>query len=258
VPDARDRVLHVLSRAPAIHDAVMRARRSQLRIARRRAERAGDFSASRPAAYGVEDLWATTFGGAPGFFVEAGANDGFAESNTYWLERARGWSGLLVEPVAHLAEACRRERPGSTVVQAALVGRDLDGTTVPMREAGLVGHLTVDGGRVPEWREAMVESTAVPVREVEVPARSLSSLLDEVGAPEVDLLALDVEGFEVQALSGLDWERHAPRYLFVEVHDLGEGKREVDEVVGAGERYEDLGAVTPRDVLYRRLEGDWQ
>ncbi len=32
-----------------------------------------------------------------GFFVECGALDGERSSNTIWLEKRRGWTGLLVE-----------------------------------------------------------------------------------------------------------------------------------------------------------------
>ena len=41
-----------------------------------------------------------------GVFVEAGANDGYAQSNTYYFERMRGWSGVLIEPVPELAHHC--------------------------------------------------------------------------------------------------------------------------------------------------------
>ena len=35
--------------------------------------------------------------GPNGFYIEAGANNGVAQSNTLELEK-RGWSGLLIEP----------------------------------------------------------------------------------------------------------------------------------------------------------------
>ena len=37
-----------------------------------------------------------------GLFIEVGANNGFSESNTYYLERFRNWNGILIEPIPHL------------------------------------------------------------------------------------------------------------------------------------------------------------
>ena len=102
--------------APApIRRSFWSARRSLARRQRRAREARGDFSRSRPALHDLDRaLEALLKDRPPGFFVEAGAFDGYVQSNTYYLERARGWRGLLVEPVPTLARAARRERPAST------------------------------------------------------------------------------------------------------------------------------------------------
>ena len=52
---------------------------------------------------------------------------------------------------------------------------------------------------------------------LEVPARTLSSLLDDHRIGPVDFLSLDLEGYEASALRGIDFERHRPELLLVEV-----------------------------------------
>jgi hypothetical protein len=59
--------------------------------------------------------------------------------------------------------------------------------------------------------------------EVRVPARRLSEIIDaEIPAQEIDLLSLDVEGGELEALRGLELARHRPRYILVEARDRAE------------------------------------
>jgi hypothetical protein len=60
------------------------------------------------------------------------------------------------------------------------------------------------------------------VAEIEVTARTLSSILAELDATHIDLLSLDVEGYEVEALRGLDTDRHRPRFILVETKHLPE------------------------------------
>jgi FkbM family methyltransferase len=190
-----------------------------------------------------------------GFFVEAGANDGYTQSNTYWLERFRGWRGILVEPMAAYVAECRAGRPGATVVQAALVPSDYEGDTVTMHFGDLMS--TVQGARGDEradreWVKPGLVLGWYDEHDEDVPARSLSSILDELGAPEIDLLSLDVEGYEPFVLRGLDLDRHAPRWMLVEMHDLDEGRREIGAILG--DRYVECGTLSPLDVLYRRTD----
>jgi hypothetical protein len=102
-----------------------------------------------------------------------------------------------------------------------------------------------------EWvAAAHAVAQEAPAHEFSVPARTLSSLLDEIEAPDVDLLSLDVEGYEPQVLRGLDLSRHAPHYILVEIRD-GDTTA-VDEVLGT--RYAEVERLSPYDVLYALVD----
>jgi FkbM family methyltransferase len=192
-----------------------------------------------------------------GFFVEAGANDGVDQSNTYYFEKIRGWQGLLVEPVPEFAAACRKNRRG-IVVEAALVDLDVQGATAELQCAGLMSTVTGALGPV-DATEAHVRAglavqrlkAAPPLR---VQARTLSNILDEMKIDrEIDLLSLDVEGGEPAALRGLDFRRHAPRFICVEARDAAAIAACLEPRYRLLEVLTDLG--TYRDLLYHRVEG---
>jgi FkbM family methyltransferase len=183
-----------------------------------------------------------------GIFVEAGANDGQTQSNTAYFARHRGWYGLLVEPIPELAARCRVARPESVVENCALVGPDAEGRTIPMTFCGLMS--VVDGG----WSDQEAERAHVEIGRqiqslatyhVDVPGRTLSALLDQHKMEHVDLLSLDVEGFERQALEGLDLRRHRPRFILVEARF----REQIDELLLP--YYEAVAELSHHDVLYR-------
>jgi FkbM family methyltransferase len=246
----------LLKRA-GLRDRVITLRWQRARRKRLAAEAVGIDRLSRPALHGLDMSLNAIIDCDGGFFVEAGGNDGFTQSNTYWLERFRGWSGILVEPMPELAEHARIERPSSRVFQCALVPADRDGGTVLMHFGDLMSSVTgahgdatadtawIEPGLVLGWRDPY---------DVEVPARSLSSVLDEAGAPEIDLLSLDVEGYEEQVLRGLDLTRHAPRWIVIEAHDVEAGRSRFEVMLG--ERYVLHAQLSPVDLLYRRSDAE--
>jgi FkbM family methyltransferase len=233
-----------------LRDRVLKARLRQEREHRQAAEARGDDSLSRPALHELDAKLDAIIGLEGGFFVEAGAHDGFTQSNTYWLERFRGWRGLLIEPMPELAAEARLSRPDAKLVQCALVSEDTQGTCVTMRSGDLFSM--VDGVREAGWTRNGTFLGWRDSYELDVEARTLSSVLDEMKAPEVDLLSLDVEGFEAQALKGISYSRHAPRYIVVEIHDPDERKPAIDAVLG--DRYIVHGWLSPLDLLYIRRD----
>lgn len=218
-------------------------------------ERLGSAKLARPALHELDRKLEAYLPRHSGFFVEAGANDGYDQSNTYFLERFRGWRGVLVEPVPELYRECVRERPGSQVFNCALVAAGDRTATVSVRYGGLMSLVAGAGGLPTDedthlsagmqfgWDESYT---------VDVPARTLSSVLDEAGAPsEIDLLSLDVEGYERDVLRGLDLTRHAPSLILLEMHDPGAVQAGIEEVLG--EQYEQVAQLSPLDFLYRKM-----
>jgi FkbM family methyltransferase len=258
VPAWKLRLAAWLARVPimsrsGLGQVYLRRQRARRRAARRAAEARGDLSLSQTALFELDRKLDRYIGDVRGgFFVEAGANDGFEQSNTYHLERFRSWRGLLVEPTPHLHREACIERPGSRVVRAALVGPDQHGGELQLRYGGMMTVVAESRGSVEADAAYASNGLALGLEapmSFTAPAVMLSSLLDEMAAPPIDLMSLDVEGFEAEVLKGLDLDRHAPRYLLVEVQD--DERLALLETLLA-DRYRYVEQLSPLDVLYAR------
>jgi FkbM family methyltransferase len=228
-------------------------------VARRRRdlfERFGSPRYSRPALFDMDRKLERYLNREGGVFVEAGAHDGYVQSNTYFLERFRGWTGVLIEPIPELWEHCVRDRPRSICFNCALVPADFARRAVHMRYGGLMS--VVAGARgTPEDDEAHAQAGSMlgwdRNYELEVPARTLDSVLDEARIDDFDFLSLDVEGFELDVLRGLDLDRHRAGHVLVEMLVGPETSAAVDDLLTS--RYERVAQLSPHDVLYRRRDG---
>src|SRR5664280_1701555 len=45
-----------------------------------------------------------------GFFIDIGAHDGVTFSNTFFLEKERGWSGICIEPIPDVFDKLKQNR----------------------------------------------------------------------------------------------------------------------------------------------------
>jgi FkbM family methyltransferase len=183
-----------------------------------------------------------------GFFIEAGANNGIKQSNTLYFEKHWHWQGLLIEPVPDLAMECKNNRPQCLVENAALVPFDYPSSQIEMRYCDLMSQ--VKGAMKTREDERQHIKRGCEVQniiscEIEVPARTLSSILDQHNITSIDLLSLDVEGFELQALQGLDLERHKPHFLLIEARY----RENIDAYLSS--HYKVLDELSHHDVLYR-------
>ena len=83
--------------------------------------------------------------------------------------------------------------------------------------------------------------------EVRVPATTLTSILDRHRVKRIDFLSLDVEGFELQVLQGIDFERHRPSLMLIEAR----WRDEIDSFLKP--LYSPIAQLSHHDVLYKRI-----
>ncbi|XP_037793537.1 uncharacterized protein LOC119589018 [Penaeus monodon] len=155
-----------------------------------------------------------------GFFLEAGALDGYYQSNTFFLERDLGWTGLLVEPNPVFFEAllARHRRAWATDLCLGTkpypvktefwvhTGADPRQSLIAASRSGLLKE------HLENYENGGLESGSV----VEVNCVPATSVLSALNVTQIDLFSLDVENAEVAVLQWFPFDRVHVEVLVVE------------------------------------------
>ena len=156
-----------------------------------------------------------------GYYVDVGANDGRAFSNTYHLD-VEGWQGILIEPILHNVFRQRelRSLDRNHFIYAACVDANYRQETVKLSYSGLMTIAeSISSKAELNWANHGVEflKTNEFVAEIWAPAKTLTSILDACAAPrEIDFLSLDVEGAEESVLNGFDFDKYKFQLVCIE------------------------------------------
>jgi len=148
----------------------------------------------------------------PGCFVDIGALDGKCFSNTYSFEQA-GWAGLCVEAHPAYIDILKKNRPNSIVIHAAISNQDKASTTFYANARGALSTLV--GGLRKEF-QAKYKRTNPAWTPIQVPMRTLTSVLAEHQLSTVDVVSMDVEGGELAILREFDFSKCMPRVWVIE------------------------------------------
>lgn len=183
-----------------------------------------------------------------GFYIEAGANDGLRQSNTMLLHSHYGWKGILIEPVQEIFEKLTHNRPAEhQLVNAALVETGY-GTEKCIIEytPGCYGLMSTLKG-TPFAKDHLDKAREDGIG-VWAKAMPLNQILEEANPPEIDLLCLDIEGYEFKALHGIDFNTRKPHYLMIE--QLDKSSNSIEKYLDPWYKRHDL--LGENDVIYVR------
>ena len=150
-----------------------------------------------------------------GFYVDVGCNKPYYLSNTFYLY-LNGWRGICIDANEKLCSAFKRSRPRDTVITAAVSDIEKDVTFYVSDDVPAVS--TIDANQYEEWKKHWQFT-----REVRIRTRRLEQILDEniVTSTSIDLLSVDVEGHDFEALRSINLARYRPRLIVVEMHGFG-------------------------------------
>lgn len=169
-----------------------------------------------------------------GFFVEAGALDGQMLSNSLWLERELGWTGLLVEPdpmsYSRLVAKRRKAWTSNTCVShtGATKASVHVSLTLPagyqaqpwyMKGSSYEFGVTINSRSINKFINAADKSYSV------VNCFPLLTYLRALNVSTIDFLSLDTQGSEMEILETIPWDEVNVRVVVVEIIGSRTGAR---------------------------------
>jgi FkbM family methyltransferase len=144
----------------------------------------------------------------PGTYIDIGASDPSVISNTRRFYN-KGWSGANCEPNPSKFQQLLQQRQ-----------RDININCGVGRAAGSQVFYSMSADMLSTFSKAAAEEYCnqgyVITGATTVPVITLAEVFVRVGRP-VDFVSIDVEGWEVEVLTGNDWSRFRPRLLLVEM-----------------------------------------
>ena len=148
-----------------------------------------------------------------GFYIELGGNDGITQSNTAFFEFYRNWTGILIEPSLKGYNLCIKNRPNSICINKGCVSKNYIGNTAVgnFEDNSLMG--SING----------IRQLGFDNKRIEIAVSTLEKILDEININKlniknIDFLSLDVEGYELEVLEGLNFDKYRPTYILVEIY----------------------------------------
>jgi FkbM family methyltransferase len=169
-----------------------------------------------------QDLLALIGSGAKknGFFVEFGAADGVALSNSFLLEKGFGWSGILCEPSRSWHEDLKKNR-SCTIEFRCVYSRT--GEQIGFSE-NYIGELSGITEFTGDDHHGLINRTT---DSYQVETISLLDLLTQHNAPKyIDFLSVDTEGSEFEILNAFDFSKYTFGVICVE-HNYLENRLKV-------------------------------
>lgn len=152
-----------------------------------------------------------------GVFVDIGANEGVQISNTLFLEKERGWTGICIEP---LPVEFKKLTENRNSINLNICVSDFEGETDFTYVEGYANMLS---GISDQYNKTHMERVLGEVNHyggkinnIKVPVKTLQSVLDEHNILDIDFCSIDTEGSEFSIIKSIDFNRANIKVFIIE------------------------------------------
>ena len=176
-------------------------------------------------------------------FIQIGANDGVKFDNLYSFVTSHKCKGIVIEPLSYYYEKLKfnyRRHPDIVAINSAVHSVD---KTAAMY---FVDPEVLDS--VPEWAEGIgsldpnhhkkSETLSEHIIHEEVRCAHLMDIIAENKCEQVNLLQIDVEGYDAEVIKMIDFSIITPSVIKFEHVNLDENVREEAEEILKSQGYE--------------------
>ena len=154
-------------------------------------------------------------------YLEVGAYDGVFQSNTLPLNKVLGWSGVLIEPVKEQYEKCKINRTQDVVVNFALSSIEGSDKEISINIAGPMSQVIdnqISFKKSFKYLKRFVKNKLYKIELMQTIATiSTVKLLENLKVNHIHFASIDVEGFELEVLKGMDLAKMNTLALLIEV-----------------------------------------
>lgn len=151
--------------------------------------------------------------GYEGFYVDVGAHHPYRLSNTYLLFK-QGWHGVNIDANPDTIEMFAKARPKDTNLN---LGVGTEAGLLPFHRFADPAVNTFSNTEAERWKQK-TWNTYLGTTKVSV--EPLQSILKRylLSGTAIDVLNVDVEGLDLNALQSNDWQQFRPKVVVVEDH----------------------------------------
>lgn len=145
-----------------------------------------------------------------GFYVDVGAHHPQRYSNTFVLYK-KGWTGINIDAAPGSMKNFERLRPDDINLEIAVADNPGHYQYYQFEESALN---TLDNNLANEY----ISQDRVLLSTVEVETKRLKDIFDNYlpAGTDIDLLNIDVEGFDYEVLISNDWSKFRPEIVLTE------------------------------------------